>query len=414
MKESKDSYSPMVYEAMLEGYTLLELIKNAEGELIDYKILEVNRQFTINTGLPRSKMIGKTIRQVFLAVDENWEQFLKNMPHSEAPVQFEFLFEAVDKCFFFSAFNPSENRTVLFSTEITLQKKADEAFRIHEILFENAHDIILYIKDDGHIVNANKRACDEYGYTREQLMSMTIQDIRHPFTYHEFEQQMELADEEGVVFECTHMRSDGSSFPVEVSAKSTYTERGHFRIHIIRNITQRKQNEEKIAWLARHDALTGISNRASFIMFLEEELQRSRRSGTGFAVMMFDIDKFKSINDRYGHEAGDHVLRWVADKVRQILRDTDRIGRLGGDEFVVLQAGVQDESDMAALAKRIQSSVSGTVMYKDIPIHVTISIGISRYPKHASETNGLLLCADKAMYKVKHRGGGGYCLYQME
>jgi diguanylate cyclase (GGDEF)-like protein/PAS domain S-box-containing protein len=412
MKEGKDTCLPIMYNAMLEGYALLEIIRNAEGELCDYAILEINRQFETITGLPGSKVIGKTIRQVLSAVDEAWDQFSKNMPRSEETVQFEFLLEYLDKHFLFSSFNPSDNRTVILFTEITLQKKAYEAFRIHEVLFENAHDIILYIKNDGQIVNANKRACEEYGYTREQLTSMRIQDIRHPFTRPDYEQQMMQADKEGIVFECIHMRSDGTSFPVEVSAKSTYTEKGHFRIHIIRNITQRKLNEEKIAWLARYDALTGISNRASVIMFLEDEIQRSMRSGTRFAIMLFDIDKFKSINDQYGHEAGDLVLRQVSEKVRQVLRGTDQIGRLGGDEFVVLQTGIQNEEDIIALVRRLQAAANEAVIYKETPIHITLSIGISLYPEHAAETNGLLHCADKAMYQVKHKGGGGFSLYQ--
>lgn len=413
MKDGKDSCgSPSIYNAMLEGYALLEVISNAEGEICDYAILEINRQFEKITGLPGRKVIGKTIRQVLSALDETWDQFSKNMPRSEEVIQFEFLFENIDQYFLISAFNPSDNRTIILFTEITLQKKAHEAFRIHEVLFENAHDIILYIKNDGHIVNANKRACEEYGYTREQLTSMRIQDIRHPFTHPDYEQQMMQADRGGVVFESIHMRSDGTSFPVEVSAKSTYTENGQFRIHIIRNITQRKLNEEKIEWLARYDTLTGISNRASIIMFLEDEIQRSVRSGIRFAIMLFDIDKFKSINDQYGHEAGDLVLRQVSEKVRRVLRDTDQIGRLGGDEFVVLLTGIRNEDDIIALVRRLQDAANEAVIYKGTPIHITLSIGISQYPEHATETNGLLHCADKAMYQVKHEGGGGFRLYR--
>lgn len=411
-KYARKKYTSIMYNAMLEGYALLDIIRNEQGEPCDYVILEINRRFKTITGLPGSKVIGKSIRQVLRVLDDNWYQFSQNMPKSEAVVRFEFLFENIDKYFLISSYNSAENRTVILFTEITLQKKAHDAFRIHEVLFEKAHDIILYIRKDGRIVNANRRACDEYGYTREQLTSMRIQDIRHPFTNHDFEEQMEQADRDGVVFECTHMRSDGSSFPVEVSAKSTHTKRGEFRIHIIRDITQRKLNEEKIAWLARYDALTRISNRASIIMFMEDEIRRALREGTRFSIMLFDIDKFKNINDQYGHEAGDLVLRRVADRARLVLRETDQIGRLGGDEFVVLQTGIQKKDDISALAKRLQTAVNEVIVYKDIPIHITISIGVSLYPEHAMETNGLLYYADKAMYQVKYEGGGGFRLYE--
>ncbi len=408
MAEDKSRYIEMLHNALLEGYALLTIIKNSDGTHHDYEVVETNSQFEKITRLSDGYAIGKTIRQVLPAIDENWSKFSRNIPVCPGSVKFEFYFENIDKHFLISAFMPEEDRIVLLFSEITLQKKAKDAFRIHEVLFEEAHDIMLYIKMDGRIVNANKRACDKYGYTREQLLSMNVQDIRHPFTAFEFEKQMEQADREGIVFESVHMRSDGTSFPVEVSAKSTFTERGQFRIHIIRDITQRKETEEKIAWLAQYDALTGIPNRAKFISNLEEEIQRSKRSGMRFAVMLFDIDKFKYINDHHGHDAGDSVLRNVAVSAKQVLRSTDRIGRLGGDEFVVLQTGIKDCADVASLAKRIQTAVHETFTYKSMQFNMKISIGISIFPDDSKDANGLLYYADKAMYEDKHSGGGNF------
>jgi PAS domain S-box-containing protein len=189
---------------------------------------------------------------------------------------------------------------------------------MHEILFEHAQDIILYIKLEGQIVNANKRACEQYGYTKEELLLMKIQDLRHPSTVSEYEYQMQMADEEGITFDCIHMRKDGSNFPVEVSAKSISTENGRFRIHIIRDITMRKKNQEKIIWLAKYDSLTEIPNRANFMLRLDEEILRSMRSKIPFAVIMFDVDKFKQYNDHYGHETGDFALKHVALTVQSV------------------------------------------------------------------------------------------------
>ncbi len=411
MVDSKDNCCKMMYDAMLEGYALLKIMKNADNEPYDYSIIEINKKFEAIVGVSRNEVIGKTVGQALPEFGESWFKISKSVTQTEAMVQFEFCFEKIDRYFLISAFNLSCDKIIIFITETTLQKKAKDAFRLHEILFENAQDIMLYIKFDGQIVNANKRACEQYGYTKQQLLSMRIQDIRHPSTVSEYEQQMQQADNEGTVFECIHVRSNGSSFPVEVSAKSTYTQDGRFRIHIIRDITKRKENEEKIAWLAKYDALTGIPNRANFIIHLEEEVQRSMRNGTHFAVMLFDVDKFKYINDHYGHETGDVVLRHVAQAAQKVLRATDQIGRFGGDEFVVLQTGIKGYTDIDALAKRIQTAVNETITHEAMQVSVKISIGISLFPEDAIDANSLLHCADKAMYQVKRNGGGAYCFF---
>lgn len=294
---------------------------------------------------------------------------------------------------------------------LALPQPARDLFHLHEVLFDNAQDIILYIELSGQIVNANKKACEQYGYTKEQLLTLTIQELRHPSTAIEYERQMGLADTHGVVFESIHVRSNGQSFPVEVSARSTSTEAGRFRVHIIRDITERKQNEEKISWLANYDSLTEIANRAAFIARLEEEIGRTRRTGIPVALMMFDIDRFKLINDTYGHEAGDSVLRHVAQAAKKVLRTGDKIGRLGGDEFVVLQTGVQAMADVEALARRILAATNETIFYQSLPLTVKTSIGIGLFPQDAPDVGSLLHCADKAMYRVKQAGGGSFCFF---
>ena len=223
---------------------------------------------------------------------------------------------------------------------------------------------------------------------------------------------MQEADAGGIVFESIHRSVDGSVFPVEVSAKSVETQRGRLRIHIIRDITERKEQEAKIAWLARYDGLTGVLNRMSFIAELEEEIQRASRVQNQVAVLLFDIDKFKSINDCVGHAVGDLVLERVAKKVQSVLRVTDRLARFGGDEFVVLQTGVSKHEDIIALVLRITGILREPIVYQSQQLMVTLSIGISVFPSDATTVGDLIVFADKAMYYVKHRGGQGYNFYK--
>lgn len=391
---------------MFEGYALLQIMRKADNEVYSARIIEINEAFEDMFKISSDGVFDKSVEQILPELGEGLFKICKNTDQTEDIMQFEFRLKKPYRHFFVRVLNLSYDKLILFFIEITLQKKAKDSFRLHEILFEHAHDIMLYINFEGQIVNANKRACEQYGYTKQELLSMTIEDIRHPSTVDEYEQQMEMANDEGVVFECIHVRRNGSSFPVEVSAKSTYTENGRFRVHIIRDITMRKKGEERITWLAKYDLLTEIPNRANFMIRLEEEIKRSIRNEIPFAVIMFDVDKFKYINDQYGHKTGDVVLRHVAQAAQKVLRAGDMVGRFGGDEFVVLQTGIKEYNDVEALARRIQISVNETIGYEAMRMNVKISIGISLFPKDAIDAAGLLHCADKAMYQVKQAGGG--------
>lgn len=415
MPEKADMFSccENMYDAMMEGYVMLAVLRDEKNHPYDYKLLEVNRRFEALTGLPRCQAIGKTLKQAFNISDGNWADIHKSLQKEEGVTQFEYPIEIHNRYFQVSAFHPSNEIVIALFLEITVQKKAEEALTIHKILFENAHDIILYVNPEGQIVDSNRRAQEKYGYTKPQLLSKKIQDIRHPSMHADYKQQMQQAETEGIVFEGLHVRSDGTSFPVEVSARGVNTEQGPLRIHIIRDIEKRKEQEAKIAWLARYDALTGIQNRGSFIMQLEQEIQRSARNGSEFALMLFDIDRFKHINDHYGHEAGDVVLRHVATKVQKVLRAADQIGRLGGDEFVVLQTDVKELDGVIQLVKRIHTTAAEAVVYHGTPLRVSISVGISLFPRDAKDTDSLLLCADKAMYGAKNGGGGGYSFFTL-
>lgn len=407
MTESKYNCDKIVH-AMFEGYALIQIMREADNEAYSGSIIEVNEVFEAMFGIPRDVVLDKTVGQVLPELGESLFKIYKSTGQEEETIQFEFYVKKTDRYFLVRISNLACDKIILFFIETTLQKKAKDAFRLHEILFEHAQDIMLYIKPEGQIVNANKRACEQYGYTKQQLLSMTIQDIRHPSTGGEYEHQMKMADDGGIVFECIHVRSNGLSFPVEVSAKSTYTKNGLVRVHIIRDITMRKKSEERITWLAKYDSLTEIPNRANFMIRLEDEIQRSMRSGTTFAVMMLDVDKFKYINDHYGHKTGDVVLHHVAQAAQKVLRAGDMIARFGGDEFVVLQTGIKECADIEALAWRIQDSVNETFTYETITMNIKLSIGISLFPKDAIDASSLLHCADKAMYQIKQTGGGSF------
>lgn len=406
--------SPRLADCLLEAYLRLQVIRHpGTKEPLDYLVLEMNRRAERLMGYTKEQAVGKSICTLLSLRTDYLIEFDKRLErgHFEA---FEHHFEHLHRHFLFSFAKVTDDVVIIFFRETTLRRKAQAALQSHEVLFNNAQDIILYVDMAGQLVDANRQACAAYGYTKEELLTMRIQDIRHPSTMVDFAKQMEEAELGGVVFESLHVRADGSTFPVEVSARSTDTADGTLRIHIIRDITERKEQESRIAWLARYDSLTGILNRASFLSELEREIARASRIKTQFALLMFDIDGFKQINDTYGHVAGDHVLKYVAQSVKSVLRSTDHMGRLGGDEFTVLQTGIERTEDILSLIGRMRAVLEKSFPYEQELLHVNVSLGVSTFPGDSLDASELLNLADQAMYKAKRSGGNGYNFFSLK
>ena len=181
---------------------------------------------------------------------------------------------------------------------------------------------------------------------------------------------------------------------------------------VLEDITERKRAEAEIVHLARHDALTGLANRAQFSEKLEEAGRRLKRGGTTITVMMLDLDRFKTVNDTLGHPAGDALLIEVGRRLRATVRDTDLLARLGGDEFAIIQEGGDSQHEGAiALALRIIGAISEPFDINGVEVNIGTSIGIAIAPEHGSEPEALLKSADLALYAVKAEGRNDYRIY---
>jgi diguanylate cyclase (GGDEF)-like protein/PAS domain S-box-containing protein len=174
------------------------------------------------------------------------------------------------------------------------------------------------------------------------------------------------------------------------------------------DITERKQAESRLRYMALHDSLTNLPNRSLLQRRLERELARGRRGDRGFALHFLDLDRFKGINDVLGHQLGDRLLEAVAKRLRETVRDRDTVARLGGDEFAVLQTDVARPEDAAALARHIIDALVEPFLCEGQELALTASIGVTLYPSDAENVDGLLRNADLAMYRVKAEGRNGY------
>ena len=300
--------------------------------------------------------------------------------------------------------------------EITERKEAErrlgESEERYRVLVEAAPNGILVVDGDGRIVLANPHAHTMFGYAGDELLGQHVEALIPGRSRGEHaSERTEYAGEPavppmGAGRDLRAMRRDGSEFPVEISLGPAEIEGRVVVTAVVADISERKRLEERLAHLALHDSLTGLPNRALFLDRLELALARLQRQDGKVALLFFDLDRFKVVNDSLGHEAGDRLLVEVAARLRQAVRPTDTVARLGGDEFAVLCEGLADEMQALPVAERILDALRAPVALGDHHVVVGASMGVGSTGSPTYGSSALLRDADVAMYRAKERGGG--------
>ena len=206
-------------------------------------------------------------------------------------------------------------------------------------------------------------------------------------------------------FEYCIIDETGSQRCMSISGEPVFDESGRFTGYqgVGRDITEKRQFEERIQQMAQYDTLTQLPNRLLFNDRLSHAISMAKRENRQFALLYFDLDRFKPVNDRYGHDAGDQLLQMVATRVSYLLRESDTIARIGGDEFVVLLPAIVSREDAVEVANRIIVALTSPYTLDGIEekISIGVSIGIALYPKDGADRDALIKSADAAMYKSK-------------
>jgi diguanylate cyclase (GGDEF)-like protein/PAS domain S-box-containing protein len=216
--------------------------------------------------------------------------------------------------------------------------------------------------------------------------------------------------------ELCRLDESGKKVWVSVSGEPVFGAEGQFKGYrgVGKDITERKLNEERIQYLANHDALTGLPNRAMFSEVLNHTIQNARRYSRGFAVLFVDLDRFKVINDTLGHEAGDTLLKEMSQRLSATVRSSDFVARLGGDEFVVMVQEVTEPKHVEVVARKILAAFARPLLIQGQEYRVTGSIGVCLYPGDAQDEQALMKNADIAMYRAKEEGKNTYKFYSAE
>ncbi|OHD71936.1 MAG: hypothetical protein A2W19_02075 [Spirochaetes bacterium RBG_16_49_21] len=307
--------------------------------------------------------------------------------------------------------------------DVTERKRMEETIRQSEeryrTIIEKMEDGYFEVDLAGSFTFVNDAECRNLGYSREELIGMNNRqyaDKENAKKVFEAFNKIYKTGEAVKIFDYEVIKKDGTLSYNELSASLIRDAKGKpigFR-GISRNITERKRAEEKIQYLATHDALTGLPNRMMFSQMLNHALQSARRYQRQFAVFFIDLDRFKVINDTLGHEAGDQLLQEIATRLKQTLRAADIVARMGGDEFVILIEEVSELSQVSTVAHRILSATLQPMIITGEECRVTASIGISIFPRDAGDEQSLMKNADMAMYFAKEEGKNNFQFYSKD
>ena len=291
----------------------------------------------------------------------------------------------------------------------------DEVF-VSSIL-NAVRDGIVTINVKGIIESFNPGAEQIFGYHSHEVIGKNVSVLMpEPFKSEHDDYLAEFSEgkstrDQSKPLEQVALRKSGETFSVEISL-NTVQIAGETKITgVVRDITERKEYEEQIEKLAMTDSLTGLVNRHQYNQYLHETLQRANRFKIPFTLMMVDLDKFKPINDTYGHAVGDILLQEVAKAMLKSCREVDIVARLGGDEFSIIVNGVNTAEEVAILAERVISHISEPRVIEGHNIQVGASIGISLFPGDSTDLKTMESMADKALYFAKDSGRNTYRFY---
>jgi diguanylate cyclase (GGDEF)-like protein/PAS domain S-box-containing protein len=224
-----------------------------------------------------------------------------------------------------------------------------------------------------------------------------------------------LADEETRSGEEWFWRKDGTGFPVAITVSPNLVD-GDSKgaVVVFHDITERKINDERIRHMAQHDSLTDLPNRAMLNDRLQQAISYAKREELRVALMFIDLDHFKPVNDTLGHVVGDWLLKQVAKRMRECVRESDTVARVGGDEFVVLLRTIESPADAEMVAEKIRNALNKPFDLAQQSLHISCSIGMVVYPDHTKNENEMIGYADIAMYRAKQGGRDKVLVFEIQ
>ncbi|QEP42542.1 EAL domain-containing protein [Ectothiorhodospiraceae bacterium BW-2] len=315
--------------------------------------------------------------------------------------------------------NLRPTRLVGTHVDISRQKQYEQELQLAASVFINAREGIVITKIDGTIIEVNSAFEEITGYRRQEVIGKSPAILKSGRQGEAFYQQMwqQLQNEGHWSGQIWNRRKDGSLYAekLNISSVTGATEKLQNYIGFFSDITLQKQNEEQLNRLAHYDLLTNLPNRTLLIDRLEQDMRRTHRRRQLLAVIFLDLDRFKIINEQYGHPIGDEILLQLSQKMAATLREGDTLARIGGDEFVAIVTDLEHDDQGLPLFNRLLEAAAEPLSLDEITVRLSASLGISYYPQvETIDAEQLLRQADQAMYQAKQAGKNRFQIFDTE
>jgi len=412
----------MQYRQMFERNQAIKLIIDPQSGMI----VDANRAACEFYGHTRERLLAMSIQEInTLSADEVASE--RSRATAEERDCFAFCHRLasgeVRDVEVYSGPVDTEQGKLLFSIihDVTDRRRAEEALRESEarfrVIFEAAPIGIELANRDGHLIQTNAALQKMLGYTADELRDADFASITHPddvAAENALDDELVAGRRDQYQLEKRHLHKDGRVVWTRLTATIARDDTGdsQFALGMVEDITDQKRAEEALAYQALHDTLTGLPNRVLLHDRLEQALLSGKRSGGPVALLLMDLDRFKEINDTFGHHYGDLVLEQVGRRLHHVLRQSDTVARLGGDEFAVVLPDTNERGAIRA-AEKLVEALAQPFTVECHALQVEASVGIAIAPDHSQERTTLLRQADVAMYVAK-RAGNRCAVYRAE
>lgn len=302
--------------------------------------------------------------------------------------------------------------------DTTSSKEAEDQLRLAATVFENASEAILIFDTEFRFLAVNDCFTRTAGYSEEDVLGRSMKEVSgSEDSTAIYSQIANTVRREGFwQGELTERRQNGETYPVWIQLSAVYDEDGQITHYVgmFSDLTARKEAEEKVQFLSNYDRLTGLANRTMFREKLHKSLALARLNRERVALVSFNIDRFRPINDSLGHEIGDHLLRATADRLLAIGIDKSSFSRVGGDEFNLIIDGYRSSSELEESCQEVVNAMRKPFNINGHELLLGISIGISVFPDNAKEAQTLIHQADLAIHQAKRMGGNNYQFYRSD
>jgi diguanylate cyclase (GGDEF)-like protein/PAS domain S-box-containing protein len=410
--------------AMKEQEAILNTAVMGIALLRHRKIDRCNRRMEELFGFDEGTMVGCSTR-VWYPDEATW-RFIGDVVYTDLQAGRETFreleFQRQDGSRFWGrmagrAFDPADPYAgaVWIIEDLSVERAEREELLLARKVFEVNSEAIMVTDTGNRIVQVNAAFEQITGYSEAEVIGQDPKLLgsgRHDSDFFRgmWQALIEKGHWSGEIWD---RRKDGTEYPkwVRIDTIRDPDSRISHYVTVFSDISERKASEERIRYLAQHDALTGLPNRFTLAVHLEHALSRAERSGEKIGLMFIDLDNFKTINDTLGHHTGDQLLCEVARRISGVVRKSDIVARIGGDEFVVVLETARLPADAATIAQKILDRLNESIVFDGHELHSTPSIGIGIYPEDGRDSETLMKNADVAMYHAKSAGRNNYQFY---